>query len=355
MKKKSKHEKESFLEETSHASSEEEQNRVDKVKIPRTIRSNNEKPESRSSSGIGTASHQSSRTRDGFYETSSGAVSPSLKDENCQETSDRVKLCNSKKIKVPGNTQVENKKATNVLTTTEGRKYQPVDNALESKNTGNLYPISMKKNNFVQKYELSKKKQILAKYNEGILEENGDEDFASLDGEHGMDSEYNSKDDEDILAAPFSRTNMLNGFRENIDEKLYSKIKPKDENKKMSIKGRKIETTRENRKIKKYKHVYENKSESNEETRQGKDVDRELVEQLEEMSDSTSREEDAPNKTAIHTLKKTFTNILSKIHLGNTPDTSSLSDNCSEMSKVANNGDPKKRKSIKKLGKFLKL
>jgi hypothetical protein len=37
---------------------------------------------------------------------------------------------------------------------------------------------------------LSKKKQIKAKYDGGILEENDDEDFASLDREHGMDSVY---------------------------------------------------------------------------------------------------------------------------------------------------------------------
>ena len=134
---------------------------------------------------------------------------------------------------------------------------------------------------------------------------------------------------------------------ENIDKKFYSKTKPKEANKQMSIKGRTIKETRENRKIKKYKHVYENQSESNEETRQGKDVDRQVVEHLEEMSDSTSREEDASNKPAINTLKKTFTNMLSKIHLSSTPDTSSLSDNCSDMFKVANNGDPKKIKNIK--------
>jgi hypothetical protein len=65
---------------------------------------------------------------------------------------------------------------------------------------------------------------------------------------------------------------MQNGFRENIDKQIYSKTKPKDENKQMSIKGRTIKETRKNRKIKKYKHVYENQSESNEETKQGKDV-----------------------------------------------------------------------------------
>ena len=65
-----------------NSTSEEDENTVAQIKIHTTKNNKKGKPESRCSSGIGTASHQSSRMRDGPDDMSSRRSSISKKRES---------------------------------------------------------------------------------------------------------------------------------------------------------------------------------------------------------------------------------------------------------------------------------
>merc|ERR1740137_184634 len=85
---KSGHNNDCILEESSGGSSDEGMEEYKtRSKIPISKERQTEKSVSRSSSGVGTSSRQSSKKKDGSDETSSRCFSPSLKNEIIEEES----------------------------------------------------------------------------------------------------------------------------------------------------------------------------------------------------------------------------------------------------------------------------
>ena len=201
------------------------------------------------------------------------------------------------------------------------RNAQLINHAFSKKKSISEWGIFSPKNNNIkeegcQKYELSQKTPILEKYDHRVLEENDDEDFDSFDEGHGSCSGSDLDDTEEVLAVRYSRIDKLKGFRRKSGEsqsKSNTKSKSKDTNKETIYEGKKTDQARKAGKLKKYKHIYENESESEIERGRGKLLEKKYSNQLEEISDYSSKEEILSDKPAMNTLKKTFTAMLSRM------------------------------------------
>jgi hypothetical protein len=176
-------------------------------------------------------------------------------------------------------------------------------------------------------YERSQKTLM---YDDRLLEENDDEELQCYDGEDASCAESDT-DDMD-KTKHYSRINKLKGFRKNVSQyRLDTQVTPKGEEKRKEEKK-----VRESR-VKAYKHVYENQSED--ETMQGKQVNKKCSNQVEEMSDHS---ENMSEKPAMNTLKKTFTSMLSKLQLGRShADDSYVGDDCRLADRTYNTNDNK--------------
>ena len=262
-------------------SSNEDKNKV--LRVQSILLNKNEKVESRSSSGIGTASHQSSLWRDGSDDMPIRGFSPAGKDESFQRTSRDYT-----KIKVPGK----------------------------------MYKTE-------KEFQLPRMIKIQEKYDDRVLEENDDEDFVSLKGMNSSDSESNFEETERLFAATHTRVDKLEGSRRNAsrsDVKSTSKGKPKETSKKEK---KRIKTDKESKK--------KNLPDSEDESSQQKYLERKFSNHFGEMSYQSSMEEVFSDKPAKQALKKTFIGMLSKMQLNSTKaDTGSVSEIGSDRSRVQN-------------------
>ena len=295
MKLKSKYERDGCLEDAVATSDDDDTNEVPRVES--ILSSRNEKAESRSSSGIGTASHQSSLWRDGSDDMPSMGFSPAGKDESFQGTSRDYT-----KKKVPGK----------------------------------IYKTE-------KEYQMPRMIKIQEKYDDRVLEENDDADFVSLKGMNSSDSESNFDETERLFAATHTRVDKLEGSRRNVsryDVESTSKGKPKETSKKEK---KRIKTDKESKK--------KNLPDSEDESFQQKDLERKFSNHFGEMSDQSSMEEVFSDKPAKQALKKTFIGMLSKIQLNSTQaDTGSVSEIGSDRSRLRNrNKEVNANKSGKKL------
>ena len=141
----SKHQEDSVLENTLHESSDEHE--VPRSKIPVKENKEKDKPESRSSSGIGTSSYRSSRKKDGSDEASSRCLSPSWKNENFADMSDGGKLMNDEGKNVSDKKKVENKKIKNSFNENEYSALQNVKDSISKKKSSSKFGLSSTKKN----------------------------------------------------------------------------------------------------------------------------------------------------------------------------------------------------------------
>ena len=140
---------------------------------------------SRSSSGVGTSSRQSSKKKEGSDETSSRCFSPSLRNDYIEEESDIDEHENNDFRK--GKTE-------------KGRKISPIPEnrystlrslkkSLSKSKSGSKFGLfttkSKKKEEDLDSYELAQKTPILDKYDPKSVRENDDEDFGSSSEDHG--------------------------------------------------------------------------------------------------------------------------------------------------------------------------
>ena len=152
---------------------------------------------SRSSSGVGTSSRQSSKIKDGSDETSSRCFSPSLRNDYIEEESDSDEQ---------QGTDFRNKKSGN------GRKITPlpeneystlrsVKKTLSKSKSGSKFGLftnqTKKKEKNLDRYELAQKTPILDKYDQNTVQENNDEDFGPFSEDDGSYSFSDFEEHED--------------------------------------------------------------------------------------------------------------------------------------------------------------
>ena len=347
------HHNDCIPEEGSEASSEEDlEVYKSRSKIPISGNMQKGKPVSRSSSGIGTSSRQSNKKKDGSDETSSRGFSPPGKTEYFDEESDGDvqpvnSLRNGKKDKKKKVTPWQESKYSALKSLKKSLTKNKSKSKLELTTNNNS-----KKEKHIERYELAQKTPILDKYDLNTLQENDDEDFDSFSEEDGSYS-FSDFDEHEDAKDQYSKVDktknqrtkskrVTENYRSNstINEDQY---KTKKQNKDNVV--NKAGSSKQDPYLKKYKGdiVYSSEDESDfeieknkaEKKARGNVKERKYSNQLKECSDySSSRDELLTDKPAMNTLKKTFTNMLSKIPFTrNRADSSSISDNCSVMSK----------------------
>ena len=319
---KSGYQKECILEESSDEDIEIYKSRS-KIPVPEKIK--NGKSVSRSSSGIGTSSRPSSKKRDFSDETSSRCFSPPFSDN--QEDF--------------GNGKFETKRN---VTSVQDKKYGTLKSLKKSlsmrKSKSKLDLLPSKEH---ERYNLAQKTPILDKYDPNDIQENDDEDFGSFSDEDGSFSMSDFEENED--AERYSKIHKItvqNKKTKEMSNRYSISNLQLNEEKKRSNKGKdETENTsllNHGNYLKKYRgKIVQNSdsdSENEEEKMEGK-KEKKYSNQLKECSDYASNDELLTDKPAINTLKKTFSNMLSKIPVfaRQRADSSSISDNCSVLSR----------------------
>ena len=172
---------------------------------------------SRSSSGVGTSSRQSSKKKDGSDETSSRCFSPSLKNDYIEEESDRDDHENNDFRK--GKTE-------------KGRKISPIPEnrystlrslkkSLSKSKSGSKFDLftnkkKKKKEKDLERYDLAQKTPILDKYDPNTVQENDDEDFGSFSAEDGSYSLSDFEEHED----PKDQYSKIDKIRDQLGERV---------------------------------------------------------------------------------------------------------------------------------------
>ena len=333
------------MEESSEGSSDEEMQIYEsRSKIPISDNMKRAKSVSRSSSGVGTSSHQSSKKRDGTDETSSRCFSPSLKNNMIEEEG----FSDDNKETPVNNVRTEVKRKITPMPDNKYSTLRSLKNTLTKNKSRSKFDLfsskGKKKESEVDKYELAQKTPILDKYDPNTLQENDDEDFGSFteeDGSFSMSEVEENGDQNDQYSKIIKRRGQKlesNSIKEKSrsSTQLYHNSHHAKER---DLQNNALTHTQSNSQyLKKYRGniVYSSEDDSeldsNDEEKTAKE--RKYSNQLKECSDYSSKDELLTDKPAMNTLKKTFTSMLSKMPFARSrADSSSISDNCSVRSK----------------------
>ena len=328
-----------ILEETSD---EELETHRSKTKVNESESMKKEKSVSRSSSGIGTSSRPSSKRRDFSDETSSRCFSPPLQNDFIEEESDKHKP------ETGSHNKLQTKKNVNNILENKNSTLRSLKKSLSRRKNKDKLNTSKDKD-IHDRYNLAQNTPILDKYDPKNLRDNADEDFGSYSEE---DESFSISDFEENVEVndQYSKIQKIKVHKKKSteinNENYRSNLQLNEETKetKKWTKGKDIHqpiNSNHDQYLKKYRgnirHSSEDDSDSENEEEEinGPRKERIYSDQLRECSDYTSNDELLNDKPAMNTLKKTFSNMLSKIPVFTRQhaDSSSISDNCSVLSR----------------------